>query len=136
MPVQVRTHALSRDDVRQSARLVALLRILVVVLSWGLWAMQRQRNVNVGEFWQLALQYQEWLLIAVTASSLVMLGTVRWVLKRWQLIFHLVFDLVWVGIVIYLTGGVSGPGPVLLFAVILTATLVLPGAQCPLSFPW
>ena len=114
-----------REDVHRAARLVSLLRLLLLALSLGLWAFLRQRDNQTDiELWQPAIDSLEWLLLTVSIMAALMLVTVPWVAQRWQLVMHLVFDLLWVGMVIYFTGGISGPGAVLLFAVVLTSNFV------------
>ena len=117
-----------REDVHRAARLVSLLRLLLLALSLGLWAFLRQRDREADVvLWQPAINSLEWLLVIVSVLAALMLVAVPWVSQRWQLVMHLVFDLFWVGMVIYYTGGISGPGAVLLFAVVLTSNLLLPG---------
>lgn len=67
------------------------------------------------------------LLCGVMILALGLVMAVPWVVTRRQLVIHLVFDLLWCGGVIFLCGGVQGPGTPLIFAVVLTGNLVLPG---------
>jgi signal transduction histidine kinase len=74
-----------------------------------------------------AATYLRSLLVVTTAVAVLLFATVWLARWRWQLALHLVFDLVWIGLLLHFSGGVSSPGVVLLFAVVLVGTLVLPG---------
>ena len=125
-PQRMATSLLWREDVHRAAHLVSLLRLLLLALTLGLWTLMRHRNDESSQLWAHAINQLEWLMLGVLIIATLMLLMVQSVHRSWQLVLHLVFDLIWVGMVIYFTGGVSGPGPVLLFAVVLTSNLLLP----------
>jgi signal transduction histidine kinase len=80
------------------------------------------------ELVELATGNLHLLLATVSVLAVIMLATCSMVRYRWQLVFHLAFDVVWVGLLLHFTGGVSSPGVVLLFVIVLVDALVLPGA--------
>jgi two-component system, NtrC family, sensor histidine kinase HydH len=114
-----------RGDVRTQARQVSLVRLLLITMGFGVLAIVIQgRQPHLVE---PAATYLRSLLVVTTAVAVVLFATVWLARWRWQLALHLVFDLVWIGLLLHFSGGVSSPGVVLLFAVVLVGTLVLPG---------
>lgn len=116
---------MTRHPVAEQARQVSLLRLLLVVLALGVlvFAVEgRQEQLAPDSLW-----WARWLLITVGAISGLLAAGVHWTRFQWQIVLHLVFDLLWVGLLLYLTGGVASPAVPLLFAVVLIANLVLPG---------
>jgi two-component system sensor histidine kinase PilS (NtrC family) len=107
------------------ARLVALLRLLLLAVSLAAVAgfLSSIAPQVLGESAKLL----QWLLISVAVVTGLLLIAVRWVHWSWQIGLQLVFDLLWIGGVIYCTGGPASPAVVLLFAVVLIGNLVLPG---------
>ncbi len=107
------------------ARLISLFRLLLVVLALGVCVLfvSGLRGANPGRL-PLALGI---LVVAVACSAGAIAMWSAYIRHRWVLAFHLVFDLAWVGLVIYGTGGVASTGVILLFAVVLIGNLVLPG---------
>jgi signal transduction histidine kinase len=112
-------------DIRTQARQVSLIRLLLITMGFGVLAIIIQGRQP--ELVEPAVTYLRSLLIVTTAVALVLIATVRLARWRWQLALHLVFDLAWIGLLLHFSGGVSSPGVVLLFAVVLVGTLVLPG---------
>lgn len=107
------------------ARQVSLLRLLLVALALAALAFAvDQRQIQYAPDSITALR---WLVAAVAVVSAGLAAGIRWVRLPWQLVPHLVFDLVWIGLFIYGTGGIASPAVMLLFAVVLIANLVLPG---------
>ena len=104
------------------ARQVSLLRLLLLALAlavivpgeWSVGAEGVQRSLR-------------WLMAGVAVLTALLTLAVPWTTRPWQLILHLVFDLMWIGMLVYGTGGVASPAVVLLFAIGLVANLVLPG---------
>lgn len=114
-----------RGDVRTQARQVSLVRLLLITMGFAVLAIVIQgRRPDLVE---PAATYLRTLLVATTAVAVLLFATVLLARWRWQLALHLVFDLVWIGLLLHFSGGVSSPGVVLLFAVVLVGTLVLPG---------
>jgi nitrogen-specific signal transduction histidine kinase len=108
------------------ARRVSLLRLLLLSIALGI--------VLFFEFGkeQLIPDIIERLhagLIVLAGVSTILVIWVNLVRSRWQLALLLVFDLLWVGVLIYYTGGVASPAVVLLFAIILIANLELSGVM-------
>jgi two-component system sensor histidine kinase HydH len=115
----------TRGDVRTQARQVSLVRLLLITMGFGVLAIVTQgRRVDLVE---PAASYLRSLLVVTTGVGVLLFATVWMARWRWQLALHLVFDLVWIGMLLHFSGGVSSPGVVLLFAVVLVGTLVLPG---------
>lgn len=110
---------------RSQARQVSLVRLLLITMGFGVLAIVIQGRQP--ELVEPAASYLRSLLVVTTAVSVVLFATVWLARWRWQLALHLVFDLVWIGMLLHFSGGVSSPGVVLLFAVVLVGTLVLPG---------
>jgi two-component system sensor histidine kinase PilS (NtrC family) len=112
------------DEVRQAARLICLIRVLLLAMAVGVFAIvgifRNSRYFGLGADYVLAL------LVGVMLAASLLVLVVPWVVTRWQLLLHLIFDLLWCGGVIYLSGGVLGPGAPLIFAVVLTANMALP----------
>lgn len=113
------------QELRQHARYVSLVRLLLVTLSFGILAILVGGNDPVVV--EPAAHWLRVTLVSVLAAALIFLATVRWIQKPWQLALHLAGDIAWTGIVLYLSGGPTSPGVVLLFVIVLTGTLVLPG---------
>lgn len=110
---------------RTQARQVSLVRLLLITMGFGVLAIIIQGRQP--ELVEPAATYLRSLLVATTAVAVLLFATVWLARWRWQLALHLVFDLVWIGLLLHFSGGVSSPGVVLLFAVVLVGTLVLPG---------
>ena len=123
--LSVKRRPLGRGDVRTSARQVSLVRLLLITMGFGVLVIVTQgRRPDLVE---PAATYLKSLLVATTAVAVMLFATVWMARWRWQLALHLVFDLIWIGLLLHFSGGVSSPGVVLLFAVVLVGTLVLPG---------
>ncbi|MCS6970459.1 MAG: ATP-binding protein [Planctomycetes bacterium] len=104
------------------ARMLALLRLLLVAIALA--------AVTLGVPSQTPQAWQAWqhiLIIAVSLFAGVLALTVPWVRARWQLAFHLVCDLVWIGLLVLWSGGVTSPVVALLFALVVIGNVVLPG---------
>ncbi len=114
-----------RGDVRTQARQVSLVRLLLITMGFAVLAIIIQGRRP--ELVEPAATYLRSLLVVTTAVAVLLFSTVWLARWRWQLALHLVFDLVWIGLLLHYSGGVSSPGVVLLFAVVLVGTLVLPG---------
>ena len=110
--------------VAAQARLLSLLRLLLLALGLGTVTLFA---AGQGEAAVAALERARLLLVAVCGLAALLSLSVPWVRARWQLALHLVFDVVWIGLLLFWTGGVASPGVVLLFAVVLIANLVMPG---------
>ncbi len=117
--------AVLRSPLAEPARQVSLLRLLLVALALAVlvFAAENRQEALAPD----TVAEARWLLLGVGLVSGVLAALVHWTRFRWQLILHLIFDLLWVGAFIYLTGGVASPAVLLLFAVVLIANLVLPG---------
>ena len=109
---------------RQS-RQVSFLRLLLVLLALGVLIFTIE--VRQVELAPESVIWSRWLLLGVGICSGLLSILIRWTRHQWQLALHLVFDLVWIGLLLHLTGGVASPALPLLFAVVLIANLVLPG---------
>ncbi len=120
-----RARLVQRGDVRTQARQVSLVRLLLITMGFGVLAIVIQGRRP--ELVEPAATYLRTLLVTTTVVAVLLFATVWMARWRWQLAFHLVFDLVWIGLLLHFSGGVSSPGVVLLFAVVLVGTLVLPG---------
>lgn len=68
-----------------------------------------------------------WLFIGVAASAVLFAVFSIWVRHGWVIILQLAFDMCWIGGVVYITGGILGPGAPLIFAVVILGTILLPG---------
>ena len=117
--------SVQRGDVRTQARQVSLVRLLLITMGFGVMAIIIQGRQP--QLVEPAATYLRSLLIATTGVAVLLFATVWLARWRWQLALHLVFDLVWIALLLHFSGGVSSPGVVLLFAVVLVGTLVLPG---------
>lgn len=119
----------SRPDreLRSSARLVALLRILFLVLAVAVLGTLRSWTEDEPLLWLEAIPLLQVVAVVVAVVTFLLTALVPWVRHRWQLLASLVFDLAWMGTLIHLTGGVASPIVSLLPAVVLTSSLVLPG---------
>ncbi len=106
------------------ARMVSLLRLLLLALGLGTVTLFASGQ---GVETLAALERARLLLVAVCALAAILAISVSWVKARWQLALHLVFDVVWIGLLLFWTGGVASPGVVLLFAIVLIGNLVMPG---------
>jgi signal transduction histidine kinase len=107
------------------ARMVALLRLLLLAIALAsvaafLASVGKAPVATAAEILQIVLIG----VALATGGLLILVGRVR---HAWQLTLHLVFDLLWIGAVLWCTGGPASPGVVLLFAVVLIGNLVLPG---------
>lgn len=112
-------------SVRTQARQISLVRLLLVAMGFGVLAIivsGRQPDLV-----EPAVTHLRSLLITVTVVAVALLATVWMARWRWQLALHLVFDLAWTGLLLHFSGGVSSPGVVLLFVIVVVGTLVLPG---------
>ena len=114
-----------RGPLTEPARQISLLRLLLVVLALAvlIFAAENRQESQAPE----TVANARWLLLGVGAMSGLLAVLVHWTRHRWQLVLHLIFDLLWVGVFIYLTGGVASPAVLLLFAVVLIANVALPG---------
>jgi len=111
-------------SLRPQARRVSLLRLLLLSIALGIvlfFEVQKDQLIP-----DIILKLHAGLL-ALAGVSLILVFWVGLVRTRWQLAMHLVFDLTWVSVFIYYTGGVASPAVMLLFAVILIANLELSG---------
>lgn len=116
-----------KPQLADQARQVSLLRLLLVALALGVLVFAVEvRQVRLAPE---TVEWARWLLIAVGLVSGLLAASVRWTFHQWQLVLHLVFDLLWIGLLLHLTGGVASPAVPLLFAVVLIASLVLPGVM-------
>ncbi len=111
-------------DCYDSARKLSLVRIFLLAAALGIFSMLdiHQNLIAFGIQTRLSV-----ILGAVIAVVIVLVLTVRLVRSPWQLVLHLVFDLIWCGAIIYFSAGVTGPGISLLFVVVLAGNFVLPG---------
>lgn len=106
------------------ARLLSLLRLLLLAIGLGsVTLFATGQGAEAGA----ALERARLLLVAVCGLAGLLALSVRWVRVRWQLALHLVFDVVWIGLLLFWTGGVASTGVVLLFAVVLIGNLAMPG---------
>ncbi|MFW5859525.1 MAG: two-component system sensor histidine kinase NtrB [Planctomycetota bacterium] len=121
-------------EVRIAARLLSLLRLLLLALALAVVTLapaSETGNLVASE------QIRERLavvFILVALVAVVQVMGVRRVRSMRKLALHVAFDVLWVGYVIYLSGGVVGPGVPLLFAVVLGSNLILPG-RLPFMVP-
>jgi len=115
----------SSGDVTTAARQVSLLRLLLLAIGLGVLVAMRQGHAP--ELLEPAITWLAWLLVTVLTVALSLAALVRWINQRWQLVMQLVFDLLWTGLLLHCTGGPGSNGVVLLFVIVLTGTLVLPG---------
>jgi signal transduction histidine kinase len=113
-----------RPVVASQARLLSLLRLLLLALGLGTVSLFASGQ---GVEATAALERARLLLVAVCGLAALLAMSVGWVQARWQLALHLVFDVGWIGLLLFWTGGVASTGVVLLFAVVLIGNLVMPG---------
>jgi len=118
-------YSVSHSEVRTSARLISLLRLLLLAIGLAVLTFYLGSEESAA-VWQRALHHLQKLLLAVAVAAALLIVAVGMVRHVWQLVLHLVFDLLWIGGLIYLSGGVTSPGVPLLFALVLTSNLVLP----------
>jgi len=106
------------------ARLVSLLRLLLIALAIAgvVFVVDLRPNATEAVSNRLAQLFG-----VVLLASAALAVAVPWARRPWQLVLHLVFDLVWIALAAYLTGGVASPVVLLLFAVLLIGNLILPG---------
>jgi signal transduction histidine kinase len=113
------------------ARRISLLRLLLLAIATGIVVFfQASRD----QYIPYVIDRLHLGLLLVAGIAAVLVVWVEQVRARWQMALHLVFDLVWIGLLVYYTGGVASPGVVLLFAVVLIGNLELPGVA-PFSIP-
>ncbi len=110
--------------VAAQARMLSLLRLLLLAVGLGTVTLFAAGHGAVA---LAALERARLLLVGVCVLAAGLALSVPWVRARWQLALHLVFDVVWIGLLLFWTGGVASPGVVLLFAVVLIGNLVMPG---------
>lgn len=110
--------------VATQARILSLLRLLMLALGLGTVTLFA---TGQGAEAVAALERARLLLVVVCVLAALLAFSVVWVRARWQLALHLVFDVMWIGLLLYWTGGVASTGVVLLFAVVLIGNLVMPG---------
>ena len=115
-----------RQEIRGYARLISLLRLLLLTIALAVMVFFFGNDDDTSVIWNDALIQLQTLLGAVAMVALLLVVSVPLVTRSWQLIFHLVFDLLWIGYVIYLSGGMASPAVPLLFAVVLTGNLAFP----------
>jgi len=113
------------QNVRTQARQVSLVRLLLITIGFAVLMIVTQGRKP--ELIEPAASSLKALLIVTTVVAVGLFSTMWLARWRWQLALHLVFDVVWIGLLLFYSGGVSSPGVVLLFAVVLVGTLVLPG---------
>ncbi len=106
------------------ARLVSLLRLLLIALAIAgvVFVVDLRPTATEAVSSRLAQLFG-----VVLLASAALAVAVPWARRPWQLVLHLVFDLVWIAMAAYLTGGVASPVVLLLFAVLLIGNLILPG---------
>ncbi len=110
---------------RPQARRVGLLRLLLLSIALGIVVFGFEGRKP--ELIRDVVDTLHWMLFGVAAVSGVLIFSVGLVRQPWQLSLHLVFDLLWIGLLVYYTGGVASLGMVLLFAVVLIGNLEIPG---------
>jgi signal transduction histidine kinase len=110
-------------SVASQARLLTLLRLLLLAIGLGTITLFASTHLPLME----GMEGARWLLVGVCMAAAALAATTGWVRGRWQLALHLVFDLLWIGMLLFWTGSTSSPGVILLFAVVLIGNLVLPG---------
>jgi signal transduction histidine kinase len=105
------------------ARTVAWLRLLVVATAGG-----------AATLFLAGRSQTEPLLVPVSilvggaaGISLLLVLLAPAVRRRWQVALHLVFDVLWIGALLWLTGATASPAILLLFAVVLIGNQALPG---------
>ena len=113
------------QNVRTQARQVSLVRLLLISIGFAVLMIVTQGRKP--ELIEPAASSLKALLIVTTIVAVGLFSTMWLARWRWQLALHLVFDVVWIGLLLFYSGGVSSPGVVLLFSVVLVGTLVLPG---------
>jgi two-component system sensor histidine kinase PilS (NtrC family) len=119
------------SPVRSQARRISLLRLLLLSLALGIVLFFEARKPELIDDVVRTLHIG---LVAVAVLAALLIVWVDLVRYRWQLALHLVFDLLWIGLLLYYTGGVASPAVVLLFAVVLIGNLELPGVA-PFAMP-
>ncbi|NRA36897.1 MAG: GHKL domain-containing protein [Planctomycetes bacterium] len=112
-------------DVRSSARLVTLARILLFALSVGV--IFFMGIIELVSFLGDKDALLTWLFVFVAVAATILTVISSWVKRPSTLIMHLVFDMLWISAVVYLCGGTLGPASILIFAVVIISCLVLPG---------
>ncbi len=118
----------SHRALRPQARRVSLLRLLLVTLSLGIVLFfESGRSELIPDI----VNRLHLGLLVLAGVAMLLVVWVDMVRARWQMALHLVFDLLWIGVLIYYTGGVASPAVVLLFAVVLIANLEISGHPCP-----
>jgi signal transduction histidine kinase len=117
-----------RRELKSFARLISLLRLLLLAIGLAVLTFVLGGDHESAALWGPALDRLQVLLGSVAVAGLLLVVAVPLVTRSWQLVLHLVFDLLWLGCLIYLSGGVASPAVPLLFAVVLTANLALPRA--------
>lgn len=123
--------AVEAAALRPQARRVSLLRLLLLSIALGIILFFENRRP---ELIPDVLRTLHAGLICLAALSAVLVIWVDLVRRRWQLALHLVFDVLWIGLLVYYTGGVASPAVVLLFAVVLIGNVELPGTA-PFAMP-
>ena len=113
--------------IRASARLLTLLRLLLLALALGLLLVLQALTDDERLPWAQVQHALVGLIIAVAVCTAALAVGVLWIRRRWMLAAQQVFDLVWLGTLIHLTGGVGSPIAPLLAAVVLIGNFVLGG---------
>ena len=112
-------------DIQSASRLVSLMRILLFALAVGvIFLMGINELVFVLSDRGTLLTS---LVITVAIASLLMAIFAGFIKRPFILIVELIIDIVWLGGVIYMCGGVLGPAAPLMFAIVIIGVLVLPG---------
>ena len=114
-------------EIYGSARLITLVRILLLVLAIAVLGVLQGITDDDNLVWLESGQQLRILLLLVVLFTVATAILTQWVQERWHLITLMVFDLLWLAVGAYLTGGVGSPITPLLFAVVLTGNLVMPG---------
>lgn len=117
--------------IRASARLLTLLRLLLLALALGLLLVLQALTDDERLPWAQVQHALVGLIIVVAVCTAGLAVGVIWIRRRWLLAAQQVFDLVWLGTLIHLTGGVGSPIAPLLAAVVLISNFVLGGGPFP-----
>lgn len=113
------------------ARRIGLIRLLLLAIALAIVVFFQQREA---ELIPEVIRRLRFGLVGVAGIAFLLIVTVQQVRARWQLALHLVLDLLWIGLLIFYTGGVASMAVVLLYAVVLIGNLELPGVA-PFSMP-
>ena len=112
-------------DIKSASRLISLMRILLFALAVGVIFL-----MGINELSFVLNDQGTWLtglVMAIAVACILLAIFAGFIRRHFILVIELIFDILWLGGVIYMCGGVLGPAAPLMFALVIIGALVLPG---------